>query len=81
MEQSLSQREFDTWREEDGKFKDEMRALLNSHQRLHLDAAGRMATLEANQEKCSQRSTAVSAGIASVISAFVSGVFVWLAKS
>lgn len=80
MAEALSQREFDTWREGDEAFKAEMRQLLRDHASLHVSTEGRLSTLEATQEKTNQKAVARIAGMASIISAFVGGLFGWLAK-
>lgn len=72
-EAALSQREFDTWREGDTAFKEEIRGLLVSHAALHLTTEGRLATVEANQDKCRSKAVSTTTWLSALVSAIVGG--------
>jgi ferric-dicitrate binding protein FerR (iron transport regulator) len=80
MAEALSQREFDTWRESDNEFKQEMRELLRGHAALHLATEGRLATLEANHEKTKTVTTNRTTWISALVASIVGGLCGWLAK-
>ena len=73
-DQALSQREFDSWKELDGEFKQRMRTHIqqqaNSNIRLH----ERLATVEAKQDEYAGASNRKVTWISSIISALVGGI-------
>ena len=75
----LSQREFDTWREDDRAFKDDMRAFMESQTRLNLDYEGRLSTVEAKQDDCESTINRRSGMIAGLVAAVIGGFGTWLA--
>lgn len=80
MGPALSQREFDTWREQDNVFKQEMRQLMVSHAALHLTTENRLTKVESDQEKCKSSTAARALAVSSVVSALIGGVAAWLSK-
>lgn len=77
---ALSQREFDTWREADNQFKQEIRDLLVNHASLHLSTENRLATVEANQQKCKTQAVNRVTWVSALVASIVGGLFGWLAK-
>ena len=78
MDTPLTQREFDTWRQEDHAFKSELRGFMTTQTTINLDVEGRVSTVEAKQEDCEEttnrRATWVSAVVSAVIGALATAV-------
>lgn len=81
MDTLLSQREFDTWREEDRAFKADMRSFIEIQTRMNLDIEGRLSTVQAKQNECesstNRRATWVSAVVSALIGALATA-FGWI---
>jgi ferric-dicitrate binding protein FerR (iron transport regulator) len=80
MDAALTQREFDTWREGDEAFKQEMRQLMMLHADLHRKVEGRISTLEANHKKQTTQAVNRTTWVSAIVSAIVGGLFGWVAK-
>ena len=76
----LTQREFDTWREGDERFKNELMTMMTSHQNLHLATEGRLASLEAKHEKASTQTINRTTWVSAVVAAIVGGLLSWAAN-
>jgi hypothetical protein len=79
-EAALSQREFDTWREDDKVFKDQVLVHMAAQVTLNLATHGRVTILETNQEKCRSKMVNTTTWLSAVVSAIVGGLFGWLSK-
>jgi hypothetical protein len=80
MDAALTQREFDTWREGDEAFKQEMRQLMFAHADLHRETEGRLSVLETNQKKQTTQTVNRTTWVSAIVSAIVGGLFGWVAK-
>ena len=73
----LSQREFDTWRETDTAFKEQMLAHITQQTAVNFDVERRVTTLQTHQDRSNTRvsiiSTLVSSVVAAVVGAFAGG--------
>ena len=68
--EALSQREFDTWREGDTAFKQQMLEHMETQTTLNRQVEGRLSVVETQQGKSATKSATIS----TVVSAIVSGV-------
>lgn len=71
--EALSQREFDTWREGDNDFKDEMRSFIAQQVQFNLGHERRLSTVEQTQTDCSAESTKRATIISTVVTSVISG--------
>lgn len=69
----LSQREFDTWREGDEAFKQQLLTHMQNQVAHNLNHEGRLATVEAKQEECASKMSTRTTWISSIVSAVVGG--------
>ena len=72
-EHALTQREFDTWREEDAAFKIELRSHIAAQALVNLDVEGRVSTIEANVVKAEMSGSRRTTWLSAIVSAIVSG--------
>jgi hypothetical protein len=73
MEPTLTQREFDTWREGDTDFKQQMLAHMASQTEINREFERRVTTVETKQEECAQSVTRRSAWISGIVAALLGG--------
>jgi hypothetical protein len=69
MEQPLSQREFDLWREADNDFKQQVLTHVQGQIALNLQSEGRMKAIEIRQDSSERRATLVATGFSTVMAA------------
>ena len=79
MDAPLSQREFDTWRESDTTFKEDIRQFMQLQTDINLNMEGRMSSVEGNYEQLEQRAITRIGLISSFIAAVIGSVGGWLA--
>ena len=71
MEAPLSQREFDTWREEDTAFKVEMRSFMAIQNDVNLDVERRVTSVETNYQRLEQRAITRTGIVSSIVAAVI----------
>lgn len=71
---ALEQREFDTWREGDAEFKQQMLEHIKAQTELNLSVQGRLTTVENEQGKSGRRTTWVSSTISAIIAAIIGAI-------
>lgn len=79
-EEALSQREFDTWKEEHDKKMDLVVGFIATQTSLNLATERRISTVETNQEKCKSQAVNRTTWVSAIVSAIVGGVSGWLLK-
>ena len=72
-EQALTQREFDTWRQGDDAFKQQVLTHLQQQASVNLDVEGRVSTMEANVAKVEASGSRRTTWLSAIVSAIVSG--------
>lgn len=70
----LSQREFDTWRESDTAFKEQMLAHITQQTATNFDVERRVSTLQAYQDRSNTRTGVISTLVSSVVAAIVGAI-------
>lgn len=79
----LTQREFDTWRETDEQFKNQMLGFCRTQTELNLRIEGRMSTIESKQEDTDatiKRRTGLITALASAIATIATAFGAWFAN-
>lgn len=80
MSEALTQREFDTWREEDTAFKQEIRAYISVQSEINLGVERRLSTVETQHQKDVAHVSRRTTWISSIVAAIIGGASGWLAK-
>lgn len=74
MDATLTQREFDTWREGDSEFKQQLVAHMAQQTRLNLLVEGRITAVEIQVRECSEGATRRTVWLSSLVSAIAGAV-------
>lgn len=74
-ETPLSQREFDTWREDDREFKGEMRQFVAAQVSVNLTNERRISTIEEKQKSNDRKVVALTTVISSAVTSALAYVF------
>ena len=74
METPLSQREFDSWRQDDDVFKQRIEGFLTAQTEINLDNSAAISTLRAKQEECQEHVARRTTWVSALVSAIVGGI-------
>ena len=74
MDALLTQREFDSWRQEDHTFKQEIRAFITTQTAINLDIEGRVSTIHTKQDECEQTTNRRATWVSTIVSAAIGAV-------